>query len=170
MYLNFNSERPMNLKRSIPYSQFLRLKIIHSESHYLIQSQIHLYWYFIWQEYPHDVLLEAWNKTNQVTRESLLTDSTGKNESKAPLYLSQHITVLIPTSGKSYLNIGPIWVGQVPPENYATKILWSCTGSHPPWKTCWWGLKSHNQKQESARAAQDPTLVNIVQDYPNHGK
>ena len=62
MYLNFNSEQPMNLKRSIPYSQFLRLKRIHSESHYLIQSQIHLYWYFIWREYPHDILLEAWNK------------------------------------------------------------------------------------------------------------
>ena len=85
MYLNFNSEHPMNLKRSILYSQFLRLKRIHSESHYLIQSQTHLYWYFIWREYPHDVLVEAWNKTNLVTRESLLTDSTGKHESKAPL-------------------------------------------------------------------------------------
>ena len=26
MYLNFHSEHPMNLKRSIPYSQFLRLR------------------------------------------------------------------------------------------------------------------------------------------------
>ena len=84
MYLNFNSKHPMNLKTSIPYSQFLRLKRIHSESHYLIQSQIHLYWYFIWREYPHDVVLEAWNKTNQFTRESLLNDSTGKKETKAP--------------------------------------------------------------------------------------
>ena len=65
MYLNFHSEHPLSLKRSIPYSQFLRLKRIHSESHYLIQSQIHLYWYFIWREYPHDVILEAWLKTNK---------------------------------------------------------------------------------------------------------
>ena len=42
MYLNFNSEHPINLKRSLPYSHFLRLKRIHSESHYLIQSQVHL--------------------------------------------------------------------------------------------------------------------------------
>ena len=75
----------MNLKKSIPYSQFLRLKRIHSESHYLIQSQIHLYLYFIWREYPHEVILEAWNKTNQVTRESLLNDSSGTKASKAPL-------------------------------------------------------------------------------------
>ena len=58
---------------------------IHYESHYLIQSQIHLYWYFIWREYPHDILLEAWRKTNQVTKEALLTDTTGKQESKTPL-------------------------------------------------------------------------------------
>ena len=50
IYLNFHSEHPMNLKRSIPYSQFLRLKQIHSESHYLIQAQIQLYWYFKWRE------------------------------------------------------------------------------------------------------------------------
>ena len=85
MYLNFHSKHPLNLKRSIPYSQFLRLKRIHSESHYLIQSQIHLYWYFIWREYPHDVVLEAWQKTNKVNRESLLDGSTDKKETKAPL-------------------------------------------------------------------------------------
>ena len=34
MYLNFNSEHPMSLKGSIPYSQFLRLKRIHCEPHY----------------------------------------------------------------------------------------------------------------------------------------
>ena len=42
--------------------------------------------------------------------------------------------------------------------------------SHLLWKTCWLGLKSHNPKQEMTRAAQDPILVNIVQDYPNQGE
>ena len=85
MYLNFHSEHPLSLKRSIPYFQFLRLKRIHSESHYLIQSQIHLYWYFIWREYPHDVILEAWLKTNKVNRESLLDGNTDNKDTKAPL-------------------------------------------------------------------------------------
>ena len=75
----------MNLKRSIPYSQFLRLKRIHSESYYLIQAQIQLYWYFRWREFPHDILIEAWSKTNQVTRETLLADTTGNQDSNAPL-------------------------------------------------------------------------------------
>ena len=117
MYLNFHSEHPLNLKRSIPYSQFLRLKRIHSESYYLIQSQIHLNWYFIWRKYPHDVVLEAWQKTNKVNRESLLDGTTGKKKLKHLSCLSLHITVLTPTSGRSYPNIGPFWEGLVPPEN-----------------------------------------------------
>ena len=84
-YLNFNSEHPLNLKRSIPYSQFLRLERIHFEPHYLIQAQIQLYWYFRWRKYSHDTLIEAWMKINQVTREAILTDTTGNQDSKAPL-------------------------------------------------------------------------------------
>ena len=43
MYLNYFSEHPMSHKRSIPYSQFLRLKRIHSEPQYLLEAQIHIY-------------------------------------------------------------------------------------------------------------------------------
>ena len=85
MYLNFHSEHPMSLKRSTPYSQFLRIKRIHSESHYLIQAKIQVYWYFRWREYPHDILIEAWGKTNQVTRETLVADTTGIQDSNTPL-------------------------------------------------------------------------------------
>ena len=55
MYVNYYSEHPMSLKRSIPYSQFLRLKRIHSEHQYLLEAQIHMSLFFIWREYPHDV-------------------------------------------------------------------------------------------------------------------
>ena len=41
MYLNYLSEHPMSLKTSRPYSQFLRLKKIHSETQYLLESHIH---------------------------------------------------------------------------------------------------------------------------------
>ena len=50
MYLNYFSEHPMSLKKSIPYSQFLRLKKIHSENQHLLESQIQLYLYFRWRE------------------------------------------------------------------------------------------------------------------------
>ena len=132
MYLNFHSEHPLNLKRSIPYSQFLRLKRIHSESHFLIQSQINLYWYFIWMEYPHDVILEAWQKTNRSIESHYWMTPQAKRKPQHLLCLLQHIIMPIPTSGISYLNIGPFWVGLVPPENYVIKTSWSLIGSHHP--------------------------------------
>ena len=85
MYLNFHSEHPMSLKRSIPYSQFLRLKRIHSKSHYLLQAKIQLYWYFRWREYPHDTLIDAWSKINQVTREILLSDTRNNQDTNVTL-------------------------------------------------------------------------------------
>ena len=37
------------------------------------------------EEFPHGTLIEAWRKTNQVTREALLTGNTGNQDSKASL-------------------------------------------------------------------------------------
>ena len=85
MCLNFNSEHPMSLKRSLLYSQFLRLKRIHPESHHLLQAQIHLYWFFIWREYPHGIILDVWRKTNQVSRETLLSQTGSSQETNIPL-------------------------------------------------------------------------------------
>ena len=56
MYLNYFLEHPISLKRSIPYSQFLRPKRIHSEPQYLLEAKIHIHLFFIWREYPHDVV------------------------------------------------------------------------------------------------------------------
>ena len=73
MHLNFCLEHPMSLKKAIPCSQFLRLKRIHTEPQYLLEAQIHMYFFFIWREYPNDTILRAWMKTNKVTREQLLS-------------------------------------------------------------------------------------------------
>ena len=81
MYLNYLSEHPFSLKKSIPYSQFLRLKKIHSEIQYFLESYIHLYLFFRWREYPHDVILQAWTDTNKFAREQLLqTDESTTKE------------------------------------------------------------------------------------------
>ena len=85
MYLYYFSEHPMSLKRSIPYSQFLTLKRIHSEPQYLLEAQIHMYLFFIWREYPHDVVLKACMKTNRVTREQLLTPVENNQDKDIPL-------------------------------------------------------------------------------------
>ena len=80
MYMNYFSEHPMYLKKSIPYSQFLRLKRIHSEPQYLLEAQINMYLFFRWREYTHDIILETSMKTKKFTKEQLLT--TGNSENK----------------------------------------------------------------------------------------
>ena len=85
MNLNYFSEHPMSLKRSIPHSQFLRLKRIHSEPQYSLEAQIHMYLFFILREYSHDVVLKAWMKTNRVTREQLLTPVENNQDKDIPL-------------------------------------------------------------------------------------
>ena len=85
MYLNYFSEHLMSITRSIPYSQFLRLKTIHCEPQYLLEAQIHMYLFFIQREYPHDVVLSAWMKTNRVIKEQLLTPVENNQEKDIPL-------------------------------------------------------------------------------------
>ena len=85
MYLNHSSEHPMSHKRSIPYSQFLRLKRIHSQPQYLLEAQIHMYLYFIWREYAHDIVLRTWMKTNRFTKEQLFTPVESNQDKDIPL-------------------------------------------------------------------------------------
>ena len=90
MYLNYFSEHPISLKKSIPYSQFLRLKRIHSEVQYLLESQIHMYLFFKWRKYPHNIILEAWTTSTENNYSPPKTLKTRMYH----LCLSQHITEL----------------------------------------------------------------------------
>ena len=88
MYLNYFSEHPMSLNKSIPYSQFLRLKKIHSEIQYLLEAQIHMYLFFRLRDYPHDIILEAWMDTNKFTREQLLHTENRETEDVPLMFIT----------------------------------------------------------------------------------
>ena len=44
-----------------------------------------MYLFLIWREYPHDVVLRAWMKTNTFTREQLLTPRENDQDKDIPL-------------------------------------------------------------------------------------
>ena len=90
MYLNYFSEHPMSAKKSIPYSQFLRPKRIHSEPQYLLEAQIHKYSFFIWREYPHDIILRAWIKTNEFTRKQLLASENNEDRNIPFMFITTY--------------------------------------------------------------------------------
>ena len=85
MYLKFCSKHPMSLKKSIPYSQFPTLKRVHTEPQHLLEAQIHMYFFFIWREYPHNTILRAQLKTNRFTREQLLSPRENIQDTDIPL-------------------------------------------------------------------------------------
>ena len=90
MYLDYSSEHPITLKNSLPYSQFLRLKRIHSEIHYLLEAQIHMYLYFRWRNYPHHIILDAWTKTNELRRTSLLTQKSTEDKDIPLMFITTY--------------------------------------------------------------------------------
>ena len=90
MYLNYSSEHPISLKKPIPYSQFLRLKRIHSEVQYLLESQIHMYLFFRWRKYPHNIILEAWTKTNDHKRDQLLSTKDIENKDVPLMFITTY--------------------------------------------------------------------------------
>ena len=46
-----------------------------------------MYFFFIWREYSHDVVLRAWMKMNKVTREKLLSPAENNQDTDIPLML-----------------------------------------------------------------------------------
>ena len=90
MYLDYSSEHPITLKNSTLYSQFLRLKRIHSEIHYLLEAQIHMYLYFRWRNYPHHIILDAWTKTNELRRTYLLTQKPTEDKEIPLMFITTY--------------------------------------------------------------------------------
>ena len=86
------------------------------------------------------------------------------------LCLLQHITVLIPTFGNWYLNIGLIWVGLVPPENWAGKTLWSHIESLPHLRTCWLGQRYHNLRVWLFKGCRRPNTCKYCTRISQSGK
>ena len=71
IYLNYHIEiHPSSLKKSIPYSQFLKLKKIHAELLNLLEAQTPMYCYFLWKDYPHKLILHALEQSQEFPRDN----------------------------------------------------------------------------------------------------
>jgi hypothetical protein len=91
-YLLFSSSHPNHTKRSIPSSQFLRLRRICSEDEEFQAKCLELSHVFVQRGYPTSLLDSAFSKASQILRSDTLTDHvsnvTGNN--KIPLVLNYH--------------------------------------------------------------------------------
>ena len=86
-YLHFQSAHPLHMKKSLPYSQFLRVKRICSkESDFLRHSAI-LLAHFLCRGYPLELILENWEKVQGISREEALEPNPKKlNEDEETIF------------------------------------------------------------------------------------
>ena len=169
MYLIYFSQHPMSLKKSISYSQFLRLKRIHSESQHLLEPQIHMYLFFMWREYPHDIILQACMKNKEFTREQLLT--TGNNENKdIPL-------TFITTYSRANPNFKELfskhwtYLGRSSAKRECGKRDFMITYRKPPsLKDMLVRAKIAQPRTITHRVVRDPIPVNTARKFPSQGK
>ena len=91
-YLLFSSSHPNHTKRSIPFSQFLRLRRICSEDEDFQAKSLEMRHFFVQRGYPTSLLDTAFLKASQIPCSDTLTDPvsniTGNN--KIPLVLNYH--------------------------------------------------------------------------------
>ena len=97
-YINYSSCHPRACKNSIPYSQFLRLRRICSETEDFVEKSKQLAFYFHKADYPIDLIQAAFAKTFVLDRDTLLapkvksTDKSDQDEKRVFLITTYHPT------------------------------------------------------------------------------
>ena len=83
-YLHFKSYHPLHQKRSIPYSQFVRVRRICSlKKDFFVNTDLMIR-HFITRGYPMKLLIESQTKAANLNREDLLTPSTRERTQTIP--------------------------------------------------------------------------------------
>ena len=75
-YLRYESSHPPHCKRSLPYSQFLRLRRICSREEDFTKHAKNMKSHFIGRGYPEQILDDSLEKVKLLSRKSLLTPKT----------------------------------------------------------------------------------------------
>ena len=89
-YLLYSSSHSSHVKKSIPYSQFLRLRRLCSEdSHFSLKSE-EMCEFFDKRGYPASVVEAGHHRAQQIDRQSALQTSQRGNNSGIPLTLTFH--------------------------------------------------------------------------------
>ena len=84
---SYTSSHPSHVKDSIPYSQFLRLRILCSDDSDLNSKRDEMSNFFPERGYPDSILSKALNRVQNVNRESAWEPSASNDEERIPFTL-----------------------------------------------------------------------------------
>lgn len=129
-YLHFHSSHHPNLKRSLPFSQGIRIKRIVSDPMNLEESLEEMFKFFRLRGYTHKILNEAKKRLNELTREDLLSEKNRNGTGRIifPMLYSPNIASILRTS------INNIWSWL---QNNAEDKPWEQWFKDPPPMIAW---------------------------------
>jgi len=99
-YLHFQSSHHPNLKRSLPFSQGIRIKRIVSDPKNLEDSLGEMFKFFSLRGYSHKILSEAKRRLKELSRDELLSEKNRKGTGRIifPMLYSPSIAPILRTS------------------------------------------------------------------------
>ena len=78
-------------KNSIPYSQFLILRRIHSVPQYLLEVQIKMNLFFLLRKYPHTLILKPWELSSAIPKGVIIDFQGTHHSSKNTTYVHHNM-------------------------------------------------------------------------------
>ena len=169
-YLNFGSEHPMSLKKSKPYSQFIRLKRIHTEPQHLLEAQIHMYLFFLSRGYCHDTILKTWKQTNKVSREQWLSPIEASHDTKTLLMFITTYSRANPNF-KELISKHWSYLGRSSATRELGKQDFMITyRKTPSLKDMLVRARITQPTTHFLKGVIDHILANLVEEYPNQGR
>ena len=150
-YLNYDSAHPPNCKKSLPYSQLLRIKrLCTKESDYIRNANKKLK-EFETKNYPKKILLDSIEKVNTLKRENLLKKKEKTNDDPAtqdtyhkitctfrPIYqkvlklIKKNWDILARSSTTKDPHRNKLRIGYKRPKNLMEMLVKAKTNYHPP--------------------------------------
>ena len=86
-YLHYDSAHPEHNKRSLPYSQYLRLKRICSREEDFVRHSKMITFHFVRRGYPKDLLRKAFIRAAEMERSQLLEMSDQQTKEDETIFL-----------------------------------------------------------------------------------
>lgn len=89
-YLHYSSQHPKKCKDNIPYSQMLRVKRICSSPTAFQQHATQVQQFFTDRNYPNHITTSSYQKTQNISRDSLLEPHPKSQSNRTPLAINYH--------------------------------------------------------------------------------
>ena len=126
-----------------------------------------MYLFFKWRKYPHNIILEAWTKTNIFNREQLLSTKDTEHKDVPLMFITTYNTTN--PNFKELISKHWAYLGRSSATREFGKRDFKITYRKPPSLKDMLVSAKIAQEVQPIRVARDPILANIAKKFHNQG-